>query len=124
MLVDVSTGRRVARVPYEPAFAHWCSRLSQAELAAIRAELAARIDGNEVHTSSWMPGANWMGGPFQPIFEKACRQDANDAARCFGLFVWEAFMAHEESWGFGRYQLNDTPINGITYFRLSDSTSQ
>jgi len=76
------------------------------------------ISGAEVHTSSWMPGSNWVGTEFQPIWEKACQKNVVSAAKCFGLILWEVMMEHPEAWSFGRYKLNEIPIEGMTYFRI------
>lgn len=58
------------------------------------------------------PGADWRGTPFQPIRDRAYRGDVDAAPRCFGLIVWEAVMRHPERWSFGRYALNDIPLEG------------
>ena len=30
-------------------------------------------------------------------------------------------MEHDETWAFGRYELNNVPIAGLTYFRITIS---
>jgi hypothetical protein len=70
-----------------------------------------------VDTSSWIPGADWTGTVFQPIYE-ACGEDENAAALFFGLLVWQVVMDREDCWSFGRYEKEGIPIRGMTYFRI------
>jgi hypothetical protein len=92
--------------------------MSQAELKAIKAWLNARISTHDIHTSSWIPGSDWTGTVFLPIWEKACLKNVSEAAKCFGLILWEVMMERPEAWSFGRYKLNEVPIEGMTYFRI------
>lgn len=78
-----------------------------------------RIDDKDIETSSWIPGAEWKGTVYWPIFEKACSRNVDSAARFFGLIVWDVVMKHPDSWSFGRYELDGTPIEGMTYFRIT-----
>ena len=118
MLYSIDSGKDINHIPHKKEFEIWCSRLSKHQLKTIRAKLQGMISGDEIHTAGWMPGSNWNGTPWQPIYEKACEKDFNAAARCFGLFVWEAFLQHHETWSFGRYELNGEEIGSITYFRV------
>ncbi len=118
MLYSVDSGTFVTRVPHERDFNIWRSRLSVADLSAIRQALQQILASSEIETSSWIPGDNWAGTPWEPIYSKVCRQDEAAAARCFGLFVWEAVLRDKDVWGFGRYEKDGIPIEGITYFKL------
>ncbi|MXX05920.1 MAG: hypothetical protein F4Z71_04095 [Gammaproteobacteria bacterium] len=118
MLYSVDTQKYISHIPYKSDFDNWCSRLSEEQISSIRSELQSMISENEIHTSSWMPGSNWEGTPWEPIYTHACDQDFNAAALCFGLFVWEAFLNHTEVWSFGKYYLNKEQIRGMTYFRV------
>ena len=113
-----SRKKQITAIPHAKEFAVWESRLTTTEIDAIEAALEARIVSAEVHTSSWMPGADWSHTPFEPIYVKACRLDEEAAARCFGLFVWKVFMMHDEDWSFGRFEKDGMPIEGMTYFRI------
>ncbi len=53
------------------------------------------------------------------FYEKACRCDHEAAAKFFGLIVWCVFKEHDETWSFDRFKLNDVPIKGLTYFRIT-----
>ncbi len=76
------------------------------------------IAGDEIHTSSWMPGSDWTGTVWEPIYADACGYDDVTAGLCFGLFVWEAVRDHPDAWAFGRYEKDGIPIQGMTYFRI------
>lgn len=108
----------ITEVPHRKNYETWVPRIPANDLEAIRRELNARIDGGVVHTSSWIPGADWQDTVFQPIYTLACRYNEESAAKCFGLILWEVMMERPEKWSFGHYELNDVPIEGLTYFRI------
>ena len=118
MLWDVMKNQLITRIPHKSYYDTWISRMSEEELQDIREEILRRIQGDEVATAGWIPGADWNGTPFFKIFDKACNRDENAAGMCFGLIVWTTFMEHEDRWGFGRYELNDLPIQSMTYFKV------
>src|SRR3954468_17212853 len=91
------------------------------ELGAIQKQLNEMIDvgnetGEEVHTAGWMPGKNWQGTPFQPIYQ-VCGQDVEEAGRCFGLLVWKVFEARPEIWASTHGMKDGKEIRSRTYFR-------
>ena len=119
MLYSIDDQNKPIRaIPHRRVYDTYRSRLSQQEYDAIIKHLNNLVDGDEIHTSSWIPGSDWTGTVFQPIYEKACRKDFEASARFFGLLLWEVMMEHSEDWSFGRYQANDIPIEGMTYFRI------
>ena len=120
MLYSVDTGSEITKIPHFRDYERWCSRLTDAEYNAIYDELMSRISGSEIETSSWIPGSDWTGTVFQPIYEKACNQDENAAAKFFGLILWHVVVEHDEWWSFGRFQIGDIPIDGLTYFRIDE----
>src|SRR3954454_25085175 len=93
----------ITKVPHRRDYDVWKHRLSPPKLAKIIRKLNTMIDGDEVHTSSWMPGRNWIGTAFQPIWEKACLKNDEAAAKCFGLILWEVMMEHPEDWSFRKF---------------------
>jgi hypothetical protein len=115
MLVDMMSGRQITRVPYEAEFRSFMSRMTSEEIAEIKFALNEKI---EIQTAGWMPGSDWTGTVYQPVYEKAARYDYGAAARCFGLTVWEVFMERPERWPSGRFELNGEPIGSRTYFRI------
>jgi len=112
----------VTEVPHRADYDRWRSRLSEDDYQAIRSELLSKIEGGGIHTSSWIPGSEWSGTPFMPIYEKACKGDQAAAAKCFGLILWEVMMDHEDKWSFGRYEKDGVPIEGLSYFKIGDDT--
>ena len=118
MLVDLMTKRPINEVPYEREYRYLMSRMLPAETAAIKERLNEMIDGTEIQTAGWMPGKDWTGTPFQPIYKKAARCNQEVAARCFGLMVWEVFMERPERWCSGRFEKDGEPIGSRTYFRV------
>lgn len=118
MLISVDTGRPVTTIPHLRDYLAWRSRLTNAQYEAIVDELNGRVDGGEVHTSSWIPGADWRGTVFQPIYDDACNQNPKAAALFFGLVLWDVMMQREDCWAYGRFEKNGIPIEGLTYFRV------
>jgi hypothetical protein len=104
MLVDLMSGKSIAKVPYEAEYRSFMSRMTPDEIRAIKGALNDMIDGDDIHTAGWMPGSDWTGTPFQAIYEKAAWKSYSGAARCFGLMVWEVFMERPEKWTSGRFE--------------------
>lgn len=118
MLVDMMTDKPVRGVPHKVDYRRFMARMTAAEISEIKRRLNDLIEGGEIHTAGWMPGADWSDTPFQPIYEKAARRNRDVAARCFGLIVWEVFMERPEKWSFGRFEKDGEPIRSQTYFRV------
>lgn len=118
MIYSIESQTVIENVPHIQQFNSWISHLSEDEIHSIKEELNARIEGSEVNTSSWIPGADWTDTVFQPIYSKACNHDEESAGKCFGIFVWVVFMDHPEYWSFGRYEKDNIPIKGMTYFKV------
>lgn len=118
MLYSTDSNSYIDRIPHCEDYDRWRSRISDDDYQAIYDELRSRISGSEIQTSSWTPGKDWRGTVFQPIYEDACNRDPDASAKFFGLILWHVVMEHEEAWSFGRYQLHDVPIEGLTYFRI------
>lgn len=118
MLIQIDSGREITYIPHIGDWNTWRGRLTPEQWQAVRNELNARITAGEVHTAGWMPGADWNGTPFQPLYDVACRGNADAAALCFGLAVWVVMMEHPARWGFGRYEKDGIPIRSLTYFKL------
>lgn len=95
------------------------SRLSMAELSAIRAALSERIEGSRIETASWIPGADWRGTPYQVIYEKGAKLNHDVAALMFGLMVWEAFEDHEDDWYTERFSMGGEEDRFRVYFKAN-----
>ena len=118
MLFSIDHTEQITTVPHEDEFKKWISRLSPVEMHAIKRDLNRRLNREKIVTSSWIPGHNWSGTPYLPIWDKACMRNPDAAAKCFGLILWEVVMEHPEAWAFGRYSRKNIPIEGMTYFRI------
>ena len=118
MLYSIESNSEITHIPHRRDFERWRSRLNDDEYQAIVEELNSRIEGTEIQTSSWIPGSNWNGTVFQPIFDNACNRDPVTSGLFFGLIVWVVFMDRPEWWSFGRYEKDGIPITGMTYFMV------
>lgn len=107
--------REITSIPHEAEFRHWMSRLSALHYHDIREELRRRIDSGTIHTSSWIPGSNWAGTAFLPLYE-ACGGDEKAAGRFFGIILWKLIMEDHRHWSFGNYEKDGVAIQGKTYF--------
>ena len=119
MLYSIDSNSEITSIPHRREYNRWRSRLSDSEYQAILDELNNRIDGTEIQTSSWIPGSDWSGTVFQPIYERACEFSETSSGLFFGLIVWVVFMERPEWWSFGRYKKDGVSIKGITYFKIS-----
>lgn len=119
MLYAIESNTEITTIPHRRDFDRWRKKLSDVEYQAIVDELNGRIDGTEIQTSSWIPGSDWYGTVFQPIYENACDYSAQSSALFFGLIVWKVFMDRPEWWSFGRYEKDGRQISGMTYFQIN-----
>ena len=119
MLIDIS-GKEIGHIPFRETFDPLKARLSQGQFKAVVAEIEQRIKdaGDEIVTSSWLPGKNWEGTPFQPIYEIAAKKNEKVAGKMFGLMVWYTIMKHPDRWGSGRFEKDGRELSGRTYFRI------
>lgn len=123
MLISIETGKPIDRIPGRREFEALRKRLTDAEFATMVDRVNELIDdsGGEIATAGWLPGSDWTGTPFQPIYDKAARGDFQRSAMFFGQLVWYTVMHRPESWGSGRYQVDGRDIGSRTYFRLNRS---
>jgi hypothetical protein len=119
MLYSIEEGKIINYIPHESDYQFWHDQLSDSEYQAIVDELNNRIDGTDIQTSSWIPGSDWTGTVFDPIYSKACSNNVTESGLCFGLFVWVVMMNRPETWAFGRYEKDGIPIRGLTYFQVN-----
>ncbi len=110
--------RLITKMPHSKDFDRWMKRLSEPDYTKVIEALESRVAGTEVQTSSWIPGSDWTGTPFQPV-AAACDGDLDASGLFFGLLVWRMFMDHDDDWSFGHYEVDGVPIRGLTYFRIN-----
>jgi hypothetical protein len=118
MLYAIDSKQYIRDIPHRRFYDTCRARLTDAQYQSVFEALDRRVDSNEIHTSSWIPGANWMGTVYQPIYDTACHYDETAAAQFFGLILWHVMLERPEAWSFGRYEKNNLPIEGLTYFKL------
>ena len=120
MLIDIDSGNVITKVPYEREFTLLRDRLSVEEFDSMVGRINELIDeaGGEIATAGWLPGSDWTGTVFAPIYTKAAREDFDRSAMFFGQLVWYTVMNRSEPWGSGRYDLDGKQIGSRTYFRL------
>jgi hypothetical protein len=119
MLIGID-GKKIERVPFATDFKTLRKRLTDSEFLAAVDRINQLIDaaGGEIATAGWLPGSDWTGTPFAPIYGKAAKGEYSVAAKLFGLLVWYTVMQRPERWGSGRYQKDGRDIGSRTYFRL------
>jgi hypothetical protein len=123
MLIDMNTGKEVSKkIPHMDTFTPFTKKISTEDYKKIVDWLNNKIDtdienGTSIQTAGWMPGNKWEGTVFEAI-SNACNGNKELSSMVFGIIVWEVFKARDDTWGFGRYNLRDMPIESMTYFRL------
>jgi hypothetical protein len=122
MLIDIATGKRIARVPHAAEFETMRKRLTVEQFDAMVDRINELIDrdGREVATAGWLPGSDWSGTPFDSIYTQAAKRNYDMSAMFFGMLVWYTIMHRPERWGSGRYERDGVEIGSRTYFRLKD----
>ncbi|HEY1604490.1 MAG TPA: hypothetical protein VGF77_02720 [Allosphingosinicella sp.] len=118
---DLSSGRPITGVLSKGSrgqtYKLLCSRLSSQELADIRETLDNRIEGSRVETAAWIPGSDWRGTVYQPIYEKGARMNHEMSGMMFGLLVWEAFERHADDWYTERFSMGGEEDRFRVYFK-------
>jgi hypothetical protein len=70
MLYSIDSGQCITSIPHKPYYNTCRSRLSESEYDAIMNDLHGRIEGDEIVTSSWIPGSDLEGYRFRAyLFE-------------------------------------------------------
>ncbi len=118
MLYSIDTDEYITDIPHKEDYERWRSRLTDTEYKSIVDELNSMIGDEQIKTSSWMPGSDWSGTVFEPIYSRACNYDEGASAKFFGLLLWGVMLNHPSVWAFGRYEKDGIPIEGLTYFKV------
>lgn len=122
MLIDILTRKEITWIPFQKETYDPCiGRLTSTEVKAIKDAINKHIDdsGTEVQPAGWIPGDNWSGTPYDPIYTKACKKNFDVSAQFFGIIVWVVFMERQEKWSSGKgYEANGVPIQSRVYFRI------
>ena len=79
-------------------------KLAKESYKKIEEALNDKINQNDINTAGWLPGHNWTGTVFEPIYD-ASGKNVTQAGMFFGLIVFNLLMNREDSvWGFGRFE--------------------
>lgn len=119
-LIEIKSDKPITKMPYPEKLAALRKHLSSDEFNAIVARINELIDaaGGEIATAGWLPGSDWTGTPFEPIYSKVANKNQSLSGMLFGLMVWYTVMQRPERWASGRYQLDGKDISSRTYFRI------
>lgn len=113
-------GNEVKHMPHKETYDRWKANLSDNDFDNIIDALHEIMDntpsGQHVITSSYIPGSDWAGTPYHPIYD-ACGQDWEAARLFYGQLAWRAVQMHPERWHFIRQKRDDDRPIGMTYFR-------
>lgn len=124
MLYSIDSGKYVTQVPHKTDFAKWMKNLSKSDYQAIADTLNEKIDESDINTAGWLPGHDWTGTVYEPIYE-ACKRNKVQSGMFFGLIVFELLMKSEDrTWGFGRFERDGKQIESMTYFVLENPPAQ
>lgn len=120
MLYSIDSGKYIDKLPHKKEFVSWMKNLSADSYQNIIEALNDKIDENDINTSSWIPGNDWTGSVYEPIYH-ACGDNKEASGLFFGLILFKLLMERQDAvWGFGRYEKNGVPIRGTTYFILNN----
>lgn len=120
MLFSIDTGKYVKNLPHRRDFDRWRSHISDYDYQRVVDAINERIDDSNINTAGWIPGSNWEGTVYQPLYY-ACGQNQDQSGKFFGLIVFETLMLREDKvWGFGRFEKDGVPIHSMTYFVLDN----
>ena len=118
MIIDINTGKENKVMPHSNNFYSWMDKLDYDKYEKIVGVLNTMIDEDEIHTSGWMPGSNWIGTVFEPIY-LAMEKNEKKAGLFFGLIVYKVFMDRSDTWACGKFELSGINIGSLTYFRVN-----
>ena len=120
MLYSIDSGRYVTRLPHKTEFDRWMKRLSAADYQRIADAINERIDASDINTAGWMPGHDWTGTVYEPLYD-ACGKNETQSGMFFGLIVFNTLMRRTDGvWGFGKFEKDGVPISSMTYFIIEN----
>jgi hypothetical protein len=97
------------------------SWLSQDEYQAMLYELNRIVqksidDNSNIVVAGFIPGSNWSGTVWEPIYLKACRYEEDHSAQFFGLLVCQVLIDRKETW----YFIKQDVARSMIYFRIPE----
>lgn len=100
MLRDI-WGRDVTKIGRGQDFKQRVALLPRDVQQAIRSALRAELDGvapGKATAASWIPGRDWTGSVYEPIYTTACQRDFDSSAMLFGQMFREVVIEHPAWW--------------------------
>ena len=120
MLYSIDSGKYVTQLPHKKDFDRWMKNPSAADYPSIAEKKKKKIEESDINTAGWLPGHDWTGTIYEPIYE-ACGRNRVLSGMFFGLIVFDLLMRKDDkTWGFGRFEKDGKQIASITYFVLDN----
>lgn len=117
MLVLAKTKKKVDRFPYAEEFADLRKNISDEDYEKVVEEINKYIDSNDVITAGWIPGNDWTGTVYEPLYH-ACGKNKVKSGQFFGQIVFKILMERTDAvWAGGRFEIDGKAIKSITYFK-------
>jgi hypothetical protein len=129
-LNDYTRGEKeISEIPYKESYLACKRNLSPDKLekmvCAINKKLEETVDrsGQRISVSSWIPGHDWTGTPFAPIYDDVCGQDYEESAMFFGKLVMDVVLQRCNELGENWCCMSEctlsrgTPISGKVYWQ-------
>lgn len=123
MLFKVN-GEEIKELYHKSEYNKVIAKLTAQEIVDIEKELEKIItaklgsDEEKVFTSSWVPGKDWSGTVYHPIYTKGTAYNEEQAGKIFGLFFMKAFIENDNEWFF--FKPNSDEMRGSYYFLKED----
>lgn len=116
MLFDLN-GNEVKRLPHREQFEAWRNRISDEDYERAVEAIKMLIHDKGEFNSSFLPGSDWTGTAFEPLYE-ACGRNVTHAGYFFGLIVWSVVMEDEDAWVFKPSDKGEGDPLGTFYWRI------
>lgn len=75
---------------------------------------------SDIVVSSFIPGSDWSGTVWDPIYSKACGNDEEYSAKFFGLLVCQVLIDREETW----YFIKQDVARSMIYFKAKEKSEK
>jgi len=69
-----------------------------------------KIEQREIVVAGFLPGSNWSGTAWEPIYLNGCKYDEECSAKFFGLLVCQVLIDRPETWYFIRQDVAKSMI--------------
>jgi len=126
MLYSIDSQRYVTNIPHKADYKRWRKNISDEDYnKVVDVLLTEHFGAGEIKVSSFLPGHDWSGTPYEAIWY-ACNQNDFQAALFFGLIVFKTLMDmpwEDGVWSFGKaanYTERFENIRGMLYFKLDN----